>query len=224
MDEDRKIRFQVAPILFIASLLLGALSDQGARAWILRVLENPDGGAKLIGIVAGGGVVVFAGGYIIGTCTQFLLRVIFWCKSLLVGGSRFHEVALSEESLRRVWERIDAPPAKQPRLQELSAGAAFDYDVLRKDHEGVHGWLFRRWNGFNTAANSIMALALSFLAGPFIEIPLWPTWWVSVLIFMGALSCVMVWAWRDTMRMLDFMVSLEKKPTPGETPGLADGG
>jgi hypothetical protein len=32
----------------------------------------------------------------------------------------------------------------------------------------------------------------------------------------------MLWARRDMMNMVGFMASLEKKPTPGETPGLAD--
>jgi hypothetical protein len=218
MDEDRKIRFLVAPILFIASLLLGALSDDPT----FLALQKLDW-SKLIGIVAAGGVVVFAAGYVFGTCAQFLLRLIFWFRPHSWGRSRFHEVAFSDDSFGRVWDWMGAP-GKPDRSQELSAGAAFDYAVLRKDYDGVHGWLFRRWNGFNTAANSILALALSFLAGPFIGIPLAPTWCVPVLIFVGALICVMVWAWRDTMRMVAFMVSLEKKPAPGETPGLANGG
>jgi hypothetical protein len=220
MDEDRKIRFLVAPILFVASLLLGALSDQGARDFIVRALEDPNW-SKSIGIIAGGGVVVFAAGYIIGTCTQFLLRLIFWCRPRRWGRSRFHEVALSEDSFGRIWDRMGAP-GKPDRSQELSAGAAFDYDVLRKSHEGVHRWLFRRWNGFNTAANSISALVLSFLAGPFIGVTLGRTWCLSVLIFAVVLGFVMVWAWRDTMNMVGFMASLEEKPTLGETPGLAD--
>ncbi len=36
MDEDRRIRFLVAPILFVASLLWGAMSDETARDFIIK--------------------------------------------------------------------------------------------------------------------------------------------------------------------------------------------
>jgi len=42
MDEDRKIRFLVAPTLLVASLLLGALLDQPSRDCILEVLKSAD--------------------------------------------------------------------------------------------------------------------------------------------------------------------------------------
>jgi hypothetical protein len=55
-------------------------------------------------------------------------------------------------------------PDPHDASQDLYVVAAFDFDILRKHHEGVHQWLFRRSNGFNIAANSISALALSFPA------------------------------------------------------------
>jgi hypothetical protein len=222
MDDDRKIRFQVAPVLFVASLLLGALFDQGARDSIVQFLERPDWGAKLIGIVAGGGVVVFAGGYIIGTCTQFLLRMIFWCKAFLFGGSRFHEVALSNDSLERVWHLIGAPEEPK-RSKELFAGAVFDFAILKKDREGVNQWLFRRWNGFNTAANSIFALVLSLLVGPSIGVPWGYWWWQSVLAFAVVLGLTAYWSWREAMNMVGFMASLKSTPKLGDTSGPAGG-
>ena len=202
MDEDRRIRFLVAPILFVASLLWGAMSDETARDFIIKqVLEKSDW-SKSIELIAGGGVVVFAAGYIIGTFTYFGLRLIFLCRG------RFHEVALSDESLKQVWKRLGAL-GMPDRSQELSAGAAFDFDVLRKSHKGVHRWLFRRWNAFNIAANSLCALMFSFLVGPFIGVPWGLTWCLPVAVFAVILAPVMVWAWRDTMNMLGFMASLE---------------
>jgi hypothetical protein len=214
MDDDRKIRFLVPSILFLASLFIGALSDPTAHEFVAGVLKNSDW-SKSIGLIAGGGVVVFAAGYVIGTFTYFILRLIFLC------WGRFHEVALSDDSFRQIWDRMGAP-GKPDRSQELSAGAAFDHDVLRSSREGVHRWLVRRWNGFNTAANSLSAVALSFLAGPFIGVPLGRTWFLTVIPFGVILIPVMLWARRDMMNMVGFMASLEKKPTPGETPGLAD--
>jgi hypothetical protein len=162
MDEARKIRLLVAPMLFIASLLLGgALSGQTASHFIdLKDQDWP----KLIGIITAGGIGMFAAGYGIGTVTQFLLRLIFRLKARLWGGSRFHEVALSDDSLKRVWHLIGAP-GEPDRSLELYAGAVFDFGVLQKHRKGVHEWLFRRWNGFNMAANSVLPLILSLPIG-----------------------------------------------------------
>jgi hypothetical protein len=82
-----------------------------------------------------------------------------------------------------------------------------------RTHEHVHQWLFRRWNGFNIAANSICALICSFPFGFWIGIPLKTAWWLSVVIFICILAVVMVLAWRDTMGMLAFMASLEANKT-----------
>jgi hypothetical protein len=212
MDEDRQIRFLVPPILFLASLFIGALADQTAREFVVGVLKNSDW-SKSIGLIAGGSAVVFAAGYVIGTFTYFTLRLIFLC------WGRFHEVALSDDSFRQIWDQMGAP-GKPDRSQELSAGAAFDHDILRSSREGVHRWLVRRWNGFNTAANSISAVVLSFLAGPFVSVPLGRTWFLIVVPFVVILIPVMLWARLDMMNMVAFMASLEKKPTPG----LAEGG
>jgi hypothetical protein len=209
MDEDRKIRFLVAPILFVASLLVGALLDQNARHALDELLNKLDL-SKSIGLIIGGGALVFAAGYAIGTFTQFVLRLIFRFRPHSWGKSRFHEVALSDKSLEQVWGLIGAPPGKPERYrsQELFAGVAFDHGFLRKDWEGVHQWLFRRWNGFNIAANSISALVLSLLVGPWIGVPREPTWVLSVAAFGLILLCMAILAWRDTMHMLEFMARL----------------
>jgi hypothetical protein len=211
MDEVRRIRFLVSPALFVASLLIGALSDPTGegRKFILDILTGGEWSKSLVGLVAGGGIAVFAGGYVFGTITVFILRLMFLRRP--VDSGRFHEVVLSKDSFQQVWERLDAPGEEPVRSQELFAGAAFDYAVLRKHHEGVHEWLFRRWNGFNIAANSISALALSLPAGYLIGIPWSPTWYLSVGIFVFCLWWVMFWAWNDTMDMVEFMASLEAK-------------
>jgi phosphotransferase system glucose/maltose/N-acetylglucosamine-specific IIC component len=209
MDEDRRIRFLVAPMLFVASLLLGALSDQTARDFIVQTLKNPDW-SKLIGLIAGGGVVVFAVGYIIGTVTYFVLRLLFRYRPQRWGKSRFHEVALSDDAFFQVWTKLGAS-GMPDRWQELFAGVAFDHGVLRESPEGVHRWLFRRWNAFNIATTSFCGLILSFPFGHFIGIPCSLAWYFSVGAFAAILVFVMVWAWRDTMNMADFMARLPPK-------------
>jgi hypothetical protein len=218
MDEDRKIRLLPAPILFVASLLLGGiLSGKAVQDFI-----GSKDGSQLIGIIAAGGVAVFAAGYGIGTCTQVLLRLIFRIRARLWGGSRFHEVALSDESFERVWDQIGAP-GKPDRALELYAGAVFDFGILRMHRKGVHEWLFRRWNGFNTAVNSLWPLILSLPIGHWIlNIPWSVMWCLPVLMLALALSFVAVWAWRDTMKMAGFMASLKGAPKLGETPDPTD--
>jgi hypothetical protein len=164
---------------------------------------------------------VFAGGYVFGTFSYFSLRLIFRFRPSSWGKSRFHEVALCDKSLERIWGLIGAPGKQERyRLQGLYAGAAFDFDALGKSHKGVHKWLVRRWNAFNIAANSIWALVLSLPAGPFIGVPPGLTWGILALVFGVVLGVEMIWAWRDTMHMLEFMASLEaNKPDPPQTKG-----
>jgi hypothetical protein len=214
MDEHRTIRFQVAPILFVASLLWGAWFDQTKHAWLVGALNGTDG-FKLIGLIAGGGVVIFAGGYIIGTLTYFLLRAFFRFRPRCWGKSRYHEVAMREDRFKQVWEKLRVRPQEPDRWQELFAGAAFDYDVIRKEHKGVHEWMFRRWNAFNIATTSILGLALSLVFGRLVlNIQLTPAWWISVAIFEVVLVVTMCWAWHDTMNMLDFMIRMPCKEEP----------
>jgi len=191
-------------MLFLASLLWGAWSSQNGREWIYAVLTNANQSpsiGQIVGVVAGAGVVIFAIGYIIGTCNYFFLRLSF---RILRG--RFHEVLLSDAAFARVWALLGAPGIPN-RAQELSAGAAFDYDILLKKHEGVHRWLFRRWNAFSIATNSIWALILSFPFGLAIRIPATCEWLLPVIVFMIILFVVATWAWRDTMEMAGFMAT-----------------
>jgi hypothetical protein len=219
MDDERRIRFLVAPILFVASLLLGALSDPYTRHFLAdRVLMNPDG-SKLIGLIAGaiagGGVVVFALGYIFGTLNHLLLRLLFETGyQLRLSDSRFHEVALSGPMLNQVWAKLRADPTaseKERRNKELFVGAAFDHDVLQRDHEGVHQWMFRRWNAFNIAATSFLALVSSLPIGHLLHIPCTPTWCTPVVVFAAMLVPAMMLAWCETMNMLEFMIRLPPK-------------
>jgi hypothetical protein len=178
MDQDRTIRFLVAPILFVASLLWGAWSDETMRRYLTEI--NKFDWSKLIGIIASGSVVVFAAGYVVGTWSYFVLRLVFRFRPRCCGESRFHEAAMSDATLDRVWSTLGANPEAskvERRRQELFVGAAFDCAVLRKDHKGVHKWLFRRWNGFNIAVTSLWALYLSLPFGLLVVEIRWTNQW-----------------------------------------------
>ena len=123
MDEARTIRFYVAPVLFLMSLIWGAWFDPTTQHVILDHLQV-DKLPNLIGLAAGGGFVVFAFGYIIGTLTYAVLRLFFRIKAWCCGRSRYHEAGLLSH-LGNVWPRTGHPGAIDPQ-QELSAVIVFD--------------------------------------------------------------------------------------------------
>jgi hypothetical protein len=100
MDDDRKIRFVVAPLLFIASVLWGAWFDPGWHKSLTAMFDPSYESSKwfgqAVGLVAGGGLAIFAGGYVIGTLTVFVLWLCFMLRYRLCRGKKslFHEVAL----------------------------------------------------------------------------------------------------------------------------------
>jgi len=212
MDEVRKIRLLIAPILFVASLLWGAWLDPTVRHCLVGFLEKLDW-SKLI---AGGSVVVLTAGYVIGTVTVVLLRLLF--------RSRFHEVAMSDTAFKQVLFILDATEKvnleateKVTRSEELFVGVAFDHGILQEKHKGIHEWLFRRWSAFTIAANSACGLVLSLLFG-YLVLKIqwtltWLTWGVPVVIFAFILLIVAYFQRSDTMKMLNFMAGLlcEKK-------------
>src|SRR5579862_1319647 len=151
MDEIRRIRLLVAPALFVASILWGAWLDRTNSTFWSQTFGDPDW-PRVIGLIAGGGFVVFVAGYIIGTITYVLLRLLF----PFIKGTRhhFHEAAVSKESLKIIGKKIGALGHLTPQ-QELLAVVAFDHGVLKKDWEGIHQWIVRRWTAFNMAMNSI---------------------------------------------------------------------
>lgn len=197
--------------------------DEDARKFLANALTNYAGWPKivgiLIGIISGGGIAVFAVGYVIGTLSYAALRIFFSMRGRSGRRSRFHEVALSDDALQAVWKRLGAPGIPD-RAMELSAGAAFDHGILREEYPGVHRWLFRRWNAVSIAVMSFCGLIRSLPFGWLIGSRITATWPLSVVLFLFILSYVGYSAWWDTMRMLEFSSMLPpKKPKPHQTGG-----
>jgi hypothetical protein len=128
-------------------------------------------------------------------------------------------VALTDEALRQVWNRLFGPGTTPDRKFELCVGAAFDHEILGKEYEGIHKWVFRRANAFNIAANSFCGLVLSFPFGHWvIGIPWRFAWWGPVAAFAILLVFAARWAWHDTMDMLEFMAKMvESQPRPSRS-------
>lgn len=207
MDEARTIRFYVAPVLFLMSLAWGAWFDPTKQPMIVSHLEI-DKLPSLIGLAAGGGFVVFAFGYVIGTFTYALLRIWSCLRSRFIGGSRYHEAGLSPRELTEIWKTTAHRGTVDPQ-QELSAVVVFDFEVLKKSHEGVHLWLVRRWNAFSIGATSVVGLLLSFIIGnQALSISFGWRWYVPVGLFIVVCFFVARWAWYDGRRMLKFMTEI----------------
>jgi hypothetical protein len=218
MDEDRRIRFLIAPVLFVASLLLGVWADRDTFDPIRDALKQCDL-SKSIGLIglaiAVGGVVVLAAGYIFGTLAYLFLRLTFF--SLSVGKYRFHEVGLSENApsdkatFERIWERLGAPKPPDPN-QTLFAGAAFDHGILSEEYDGVHRWLVRRWSAFNIVVNSFWGLLFSIPFGLYVIKYSWTcVWFLSVVVFAVFLLYAEYVSWHDTMNMFKFMTTLPSR-------------
>ena len=208
MDEDRKIRFLISPLLFIVSLAWAIHCDgtKSLSGVICGFGLKPDNLQNLIALLAAGGIAVFAIGYVIGTTSYVLLRFLFIVASMVGWGSGSHEIFLPAKDLARVWERIDALGLPDKK-QEFFAGATFDHDVLWREHAGIHRWLVRRWNAFSVAVTSLTGLLLSLLIGAFIPIRYSAMWWKPVAVVSGVLFVSAILAWVDTMRMLRFQAA-----------------
>lgn len=212
MDEERKIRFLVAPLLFVSSLGWGMWLDP---LWRQAITSSPfltaeKGIGQAITILAGGGIFVFSLGVLIGTISYVTLRlfslIIRWC-FYHRNGVNTHEAAVSDETLRLLWAKLGAP-GEFDRKRDFLAVVAFDHGLLRKSNEGVHRWMVRRWNAFSISATSITALALAVLVSYFSDIHPSRYWWSSIGFFLLVFSFTAVWSWRDTMRMLAFQATL----------------
>jgi len=169
MDEDRRIRFLVAPVLFLFSLGWGMWWDPVWHEKVMGIL-TPGGTEKEIGqaiaILAGGSIIVFTFGVVIGTTTYVLLRTVWLvccCKS---NGGRTHEACVTACALVSIWKKL-LVSGKPDRSQELFAVVSFEYGVMYKSNNGVHLWIVRRWNAFSIAVTSITGLAYSLIIGRF---------------------------------------------------------
>jgi hypothetical protein len=213
MDEDRRTRFLVAPLLFFTSLAWGLVRDPARSLADVFPGPGPDltKVSDWIALLAGGGIIVFALGFVIGTSTYVLLRLAFVLKACVWDGSGCHEISLSKETLTQIWPKVRAPDAAN-RAHEFFAGVTFDQDILRSKHEGVHRWLMRRWNAFSVAVTSVMGLMLSLIIGAIMRIRLSVEWWVPVAIVCAVLCVSATLAWRDTMGMLSFQAARESPP------------
>lgn len=219
MDQDRQIRFLIAPFFLYASLLWWVFIDPNLRCSLVTLTG---GGLKeLLPVVAAAGAATIPLGFSIGTLGLFLLKAVFWVRSKFWPPAQAYDASASDECLKIILREVGAP--RETRASLLYAVATFDHELLPA---GIHTWLVRRWNSFNVAFNSALAVVISFVFVGVREVYVWRRnsycGWSEVqcrnaargegqlawLIVNGLLLCLLLWAactsWHETMGMIDF--------------------
>jgi len=196
MDQDRQIRFAIPPFFLLASLLWGAYLGGVNVSPVLK----PDTAKEILGLLAAAAVAVVPLGFLISSASILLLRLL----ACLLGKPTY-EAVLTEDAYGKVWTRIHAPSPKDGR-KILYAAATFDHELLAP---GIHTWLMRRWNAFNLAAHSSVALLLAHVMAPYFHVPQTWRWWRWTALLVVLLICAAAIAWRETMSMIEFQATRE---------------
>jgi hypothetical protein len=201
MDQDRQIRFAIPPFFLFASLLWGAYLD-GRN---LSPIFAPDTAKEVLGLLAAAAVAVVPMGFLISVLSITLLRAL-----ALITKTPTYEASLTDSAFDRIWKHIATAQAKDKKLV-LYAAATFDHELLPS---GIHTWLLRRWNSFNVATHSSVALLVAHAVAPILSIRQSCWWWVSTLALVALLVVAALTAWRETMAMLDFQSHRQQKEAP----------
>ncbi len=198
MDQDRQIRFAIPPFFLFASLLWGA--HLGHRD--LSPIFKPETARELLGVLAAASVAIIPMGFLISTLSVMLLRLL-----ALIARIPTYEAVLKDSTLERIWDHVNSTQAKNKTLT-LYAATTFDHELLAA---GIHTWLMRRWNSFNVATHSIVALLLAHALAPVFSIPQVCKWWVSTATLVAVLFVNALCAWRETMQMIEFQSYRQQK-------------
>ena len=211
MEQDRTLRFLIPPFVLLFSLLLGARID--LNICLLNILKCVPAGAvaSIIAIVASGGVVVIAMGFLISAISIGALRFFF----RRIKGIDF-EAHISPKYYE-VLQKVLGSPTKISKNNELYPIATYDHYIIHKD---IHDWVQRRWNSFITSTNCATALLCSHLLGWFFGVAQSLVWWLITLLLVIILSYNASRAWKQTMEMLEFQLSC----SPGNHGDSGNGG
>lgn len=192
MDQERHIRFAIPPFILFASLLWGA--KLGGRDFS-PLFQNPEMLKVVLGVLAAATVAVVPVGFLIGTLSIMFLRFL-----AVITRNPTYEAFLSEETRARIWGQLRSTQTNDKKLT-LYVAATFDHELLAA---GIHKWLLRRWNTFNVASHSVVALLLAHVVAFIFKMPQVCVWWISSLVLIGLLGVTARNAWCETMAMIDF--------------------
>lgn len=203
MDRDRQIRFLYPPLIFISSIALGVFLDypNSLSKTVFETLGN-DNATSVVATLLGLGSVVLVLGYLIGTVTILLLRLLFFW-------NRFnYEFKLSEQTYDEIGRLIFKKENDAIGIKErMYAAVVFDHSHI---NDRIHSWIVRRWNAFMIASFSVVGLLGSLFLGPPLGFSSTSGWFFTVGFFI---LCLVLQAWlsyRETMRMISFLTRVKR--------------
>jgi hypothetical protein len=214
MDPERQIRFLYPPLFLVASLAWGLSLDQARSIGDIVPLELfKDPATSILSVVAGGGILV--------TALGFLVNSIPWAVFRLWSHLRYeqsHEAMLSNEALDRIQSILGYRHKRTPS-DALFLAATFDHSKLDKS---VHSWLVRRWNAFNINASVVVALVLALAIGRRLQIHLAWEWMLTSSAAGVVFGLMSFWAWQDTRGMIEFQARLQVDALTAKGEALQD--
>jgi len=137
-------------------------------------------------------------GFLISSASIFIMRCIAG-----VLQQPTYEACLTDAAYGRIWTGTESSLPKDKK-ETLYAVATFDHELLAP---GIHTWLVRRWNAFNVAAHSTVALLAAHAMAPYFHVPQSLRWWRWTAILVALLLYAAFKAWRETMAMLEFQTT-----------------
>lgn len=159
MDKDRQIRFLYPPLIFLSSISLGVWLDypNSFSVSVSNILANANT-TNVLATLLGLGSLVLVLGYLIGTVTILLLRLLFIT-------NRFnYEFKLSKQTYEEIGKLIFKNKSDIVEKKErMYAAVVFDHSYI---NDRIHGWIVRRWNSFMIASFSVIGLLGSLVFGP----------------------------------------------------------
>jgi len=212
MDKERQIRFLYPPLILICSIALGIWFDDSEelKVVIFKFIENGNN-IKMIIALLGAGSLVLVLGFLLGTLTVFILRILF------VKNGWNYEVKLSEESYKKIGKIILTNDNDLINENDrLYAGIVFDHGFLPKN---IHQWIVRRWNSFFISTSSTIAIITSLFIGYFLNISLSFNWLLVAILFIIIFILQSRSSWKETMKMLEFMIRTKGIDNQGNTNG-----
>ena len=203
MDKDRQIRFLYPPLIFLSSIAFGIWLDFPDRLGeqVSSFFTNVNNTSIFVALLGVGSLVLVLG-YLIGTITILLLRLLF-------AKNEFnYEFKLSKETYDEIGKKILENKNDIIRKNErMYVAVVFDHSNI---HDSIHRWIVRRWNAFHIASFSVVGLGASLICGYLLGISF--TWgWVLTVAFLVA--CFILQgrlSWIETMRMITFLTRVSK--------------
>lgn len=203
MDKERQIRFLYPPLIFLGSIALGTWLDYpnvfGER--ISNFLSNANITSVIVAVLGAGSIVLVLG-FVIGTVTILLLRVLFFRNGFS------YEFILSKGTYEKIGKIILANKDDSIRKEDrIYAGVVFDHGHI---DQNVHGWIARRWNAFLIAAFSAFGLLASLLIGSILGVSLTTPWLIITIILTLCFIIQSRLSYIETMRMITFLTRVRK--------------